>query len=183
MKQIDVREGGKRQHRVVALFAVLQCWTRNLDGIVFDRPHLERLLGLERFNRERIDWIKEDLEEFFPFREVYYHTRNPNSFGSLYVSRQELKGALDDGEMSDEERIKRIRKGGPRLAIFRMWDRPTDLWQEFDEDKFETVFPWFEGPANYDERILASHLALLSQGQISPRSLPWLIDASIATGR
>jgi hypothetical protein len=179
VKQIDLREGAKRQHRAVALFALLQCWMRNLDGIVFDRPHLERLLGLERFKGKRIDWIKEDFKELFPFREVYYHTKKKNSLGSLYLSRKKLKGFLPEDPMSDEKRIKGIRAGGPNLNMFRMWKRPTDLRNEFESDEaLETVIPWFEDFGNYNERILASYLALLSQGQISPRSLPWLIDDS-----
>lgn len=180
MKQIDLREGGKRQHRAVALFAVLQCWMRNLDGIVFDRPHLERLLGLERFKSERVRWIKADFEEFFPFREVYYHIKKENSFGSLYVSRKKLKGVLPDGEMSDQKRIKQIPDDGPRLAMFQMWPRLTAMWERTElesEEEFQAAKPFFADFVNSDERFLASYLALLSQGQISPQSLPWLIDS------
>jgi hypothetical protein len=88
VKQIDHREGGRRQNRTVAPFAVLQCWMRNLDGIVLDRPHLERLLGLERFKGERVKWIEADFKEFFPFQEIYYYTKKQNSLCSLYLSRR-----------------------------------------------------------------------------------------------
>jgi len=57
MKQIDLREGARRQHRSIALFAVVQCWLRNLDGLVLDRQNLERLVGLERFKGTRVDWL------------------------------------------------------------------------------------------------------------------------------
>jgi hypothetical protein len=88
---------------------------RNLDGIVFDRPHLERLLGLERFKGQRVTWIKADFEEFFPFREVYYYA-GKNSFGSLYLSRQRLKGVLPDGNMSDQKRIELIPEENRRVS-------------------------------------------------------------------
>ena len=55
MKQIDVREGAKRQHRAISLFAVIQCWLKQLDGIALQRHHLERLLGLERFKKTRVE--------------------------------------------------------------------------------------------------------------------------------
>ena len=168
MKQIDVREGARRQHRAVALFAVLQCWLRNLDGIVLDRPHLERLLGLERFKGTRVFWLKRDFKEFFPFREVYNHTKAKNSFGSLYLSRCELKGVLPDGEMSDGKRIAGIPKDGPRIAMFEIWPRPD---REEVMSAFAASIPFFADFANYDERLLASYLALLSQGQISPRAI------------
>jgi hypothetical protein len=130
--------------------------------------------------------MKADFEEFFPFREVYNYTRRQNSFGSLYVSRRELKGTLPDGGMSDKERLEQIPNDGPRLAMFQMWLPPTALrdkaeWE--NEEEFEAAIPFFKDFVNCDERFLASYLALLSQGQISPQSLPWLIGASGATER
>ena len=101
MKRIDSREGAKRQHRAVALFAALQCWIKRLDGIVLDRPDLERLSGLERFRGGRVASIKADFKEFFPFQEVYY-TKKQSSFGSLYLSRRDFKGAVPPGWMSDQ---------------------------------------------------------------------------------
>jgi len=171
MKQIDLREGARRQHRTAALFAVVQCWLRNLDGLVFSRSHLERLLGLERFKETRVDWLTEDLKEFFPYQEVYCFTGKQNSFGSLFVSRRELKPYLPSGTMSDKRRIEGIPEEGPRIAMFKMWVRP-------DKEKvlkaFEAAVPFFADAANYDERLLSSYLALLAQGQISPKSLPEL---------
>jgi hypothetical protein len=156
---------------------------RNLDGVVFDRPHLERLLGLQRFKDKRVTWIKADFKELFPYREVYYLSGKQNSFGSLYLSRLKIKGVLPDGPMSDEKRIEQIPAGGPRLAMFQLWQRPTTLRHVAeDEEEFQAAIPFFADAVNYDERLLAAYLALLSQGQISPRSLPlpWLIEASNA---
>jgi hypothetical protein len=182
VKQINDREGAKRQHRAIALFAVLQCWMRNLDGIVLDRRHLERLLGLERFRDKRMKWIEADFKDFFPTVEIYYYVEGKQKFGSLYLSRQELKGLLPDGKMSDKRRIEEIPKNGPRLAMFKVWDFPTELrdmaWS--NEKKFQAVVPFFADFVNYDERLLASYLALLSQGQVSPQSLPWLTEGSSA---
>jgi len=64
--------------------------------------------------------------------------------------------------------------------MFNIWDRPTELrdmaWSEKKE--LQAVVPFFAESVNYDERLLASYLALLSQGQISPQSLPWLTEES-----
>jgi hypothetical protein len=106
-----LRDGAKRQHRTVALFAVLQCWMRNLDGIVFDRRHLERLPGLERFKGRRVAWLKADFKEFSLFKRFI----------------TPLKGVLPDGEMLDSRRIEQIPEGGPRMALFQIWPRPTAL--------------------------------------------------------
>jgi hypothetical protein len=97
LKQIDLREGARRQHRAVALFAVVQCWLRDLDGLVFDRRDLERLLGLKRFKGTRVEWMREDFKEFFPYQEVFWMSNARDSFGSLYVSRRELDGFFQEG--------------------------------------------------------------------------------------
>lgn len=175
MKQIDLREGARRQHRTAALFAVIQCWLRNLDGLVFSRQHLERLIGLERFKGTRVKWLREDLSEFFPYQEVYWLTGKENSLGSLYVCRRKLKPYLPTGSMRDQKRIEGIPTNGPRIAMFKMWRRPNKkkVLQAFD-----AAFPFFADAANYDERLLSAYLTLLAQGQISSKSLPELkVDA------
>ena len=168
MKQIDLREGARRQHRAIALFAVIQCWLRSLDGLVIDRPHLERLLGLERFKATRVDWLQEDFREFFPHQETYWY-QSPKSFGALYAARKSIAEHLPQGTMSDEQRLAQMPAGGPVLGMLRMWPHP-------DPTKvmaaFEAAVPFFADAVNYDERLLSSYLALLCQGQISPSSLP-----------
>jgi len=63
--------------------------------------------------------------------------------------------------------------------MLQIWHRPTELRDAVETDAdFQAVIPFFAEYVNYDERLLASYLALLSQGQVSPRSIPWLINAS-----
>ena len=58
--------------------------------------------------------------------------------------------------------------GGPRMALFELWAEPSKNLNE----AFEGLLPFFAQRANFDERFLASYLALLAQGQISPHTLP-----------
>lgn len=175
MKQIDLREGARRQHRAIFLFAVIQCWLLDLDGVAFERLHFKRLLGLERFKKTRIDWLREDLKEFFPYQKTYFFSKTPDSFHSIIVSRVKFEKHLITGSMSMSKRLDSIEpiKGQrtPRLAIFEMWaaTRPPNAAKVA-----ESIAPFFAESANYDERFLSAYLALLSQGQISPRSLPSL---------
>src|SRR4051812_19133205 len=102
MKQIDLREGARRQHRAISLFAVIQCWSRNLDGVGFERAHLQRLLGLSRFKRTRVEWLEEDLKEFFPFTSTYWVTGASDSFHSMLISRLSLTPFLPHGSMTTD---------------------------------------------------------------------------------
>ncbi len=171
MKQIDLREGARRQHRSVALFAVVQCWLRNLDGLVFDREHLDRLVGLRQFKGARVDWLLEDFREFFQHVEIFRYESKKKSFDALYVSRCELTGWLPNGTMTDEKRLANIASGGPKLEMFKIWPQSSAA---IVVEEFEAAAPFFADAANYDERLLSSYLALLGQGQISPWALPSL---------
>jgi hypothetical protein len=168
MKQIDLREGARRQHRTVALFAVIQCWIRNLDGVCFQRTHLQRLVGLERFKGTRVDWLKADLAECFPYQSLFVFGE---SFASLFVSRRPLEPFLPTGTMLDSDRIKKMSKRGPKIEIFSLW--PRLAWHEGErlKDGFEGIAPLLVYPANFDERVMASYLALIAQGQMSPKKL------------
>jgi len=116
MKQIDVREGALRQHRMIGLFSLIQCWIRNLDGVLLQREHLERLIGIERFKNIRIEWLQEDLSEFFSFQETYWHSGR--KLGTLILCRKSLDN-IPNGRMSDEDRINRIPNNDPLLEYLK----------------------------------------------------------------
>lgn len=167
MKQIDLREGARRQHRSVALFAVVQCWLRSLDGLAFERRHLERLIGLKRFKQSRVDWLQQDFKDFFPHQKVYKYRKKANSFASMVIARKPFDKFLPLGTMTTRRRLKGMRKGGPRIGMFQLWDIPdADL-----EEAFEGLAPFFADRVNFDERFLSSFLSLVAQGQVSPKSL------------
>lgn len=171
MKQIDIREGALRQHRTLSLFSVIQCWNRGFDGLVFTRTHLERILGLERFKRTRVEWLQEDLKDFFPYQSVYWLVGKKDSLHSFFISRVPVEDFLPKGEMTTKKRLKGISKKGPKLDFFRIWERPNKR----KHSTFEGMIPFFADYANYDERLMASYLNLLVQGQISPNALPPLV--------
>ncbi len=169
MKQIDVREGARRQHRAISLFTAIQCWLKQIDGVALQRHHLERLLGLERFKKTRIKWLQEDLKELFPYQEIRWTAGKTNHFSSLFISRLPLNPYLPKGRMSTKERIEGITKVGPKIEMFKMWKRPEP---NKIQNLFEGSMPFFADYANYDERLLSSYLTLLAQGQISPANIP-----------
>jgi hypothetical protein len=169
MKQIDLREGARRQHRALALFATIQCWMNKSEGVAFEREQLQRLLGLERFKKTRVDWLTTDLQELFPHVKAYRFTRAPTSLSSMFVSRVPISKRLPKGSMTTKERLAKMSKTAPKIALFTMWKVPS---QKELQSSFEGVVPFFADSVNYDERFLSAYLALLAQGQISPRALP-----------
>ncbi len=125
MKQIDLREGARRQHRSLSLFAVIQCWMRNLDGLAFQRKQLERILGLDRFKKTRVEWLQEDLKEFFLHLQTYWLTGKTNSLGSLIVARVPIAEHLPKGNMTTKARIEKMPSDAPKIGLFELWSIPS----------------------------------------------------------
>jgi hypothetical protein len=150
MEQVEVREGARRQHRVISLFCVVQCWLRGWDGVRIDRDQLERLLGLQKFKQTRIDWMNEDFWELFPYRMNVYDDVRRDFFWSIRLSRRPF----------DEN---------PVVEMFEMWEQAR---QEHFTGLYEGLRPFLADGGNNDERLLSSYLSLSVQGQISPRSVP-----------
>jgi hypothetical protein len=151
MKQIEVREGARRQHRTISLFCVIQCWLHGWDGIEISREQLRRLIGIQKFKDRRVTWMRQDFQEMFAYQRPKYDCGSTESFSSIELSRQDLEKK-------------------PVIGEFEMWAHPSkdDLAR-----LYEGFIPFFADAAtNYDERLLASYLSLLVQGQISPRSVP-----------
>jgi hypothetical protein len=172
MKQIDLREGARRQHRAIGLLAVVQCWKRGLDGVAFRRKDLERLLGLERFKKTRERWLTEDLREFFPFQQMFWKSTN-QAFSSVFVSRVSLR-YLPRGIMTTEARVRKMNPANARLGLFAMWS--ADL-RKMVGTVPPGLEPFFANAANEDERLLCAYLSLLASGQISPDVIPGMKES------
>jgi hypothetical protein len=145
----------------------LQCWMRGLDGIVFQRHHVERLVGLERFRGTRVEWLKDDLREFFPHLKTLVYKND--SFASIFASRRKFDRIWVDGPMGDDARIKKMPR--VKFGVFQLWERPHAWKTEVLKQGFAGIVPLFNISSNYDERLAASFLSLLGDGRISPNEL------------
>ncbi len=170
MKQIDLREAARRQHRAVALFAIIQCWIRGLDGLYFSREHLTRLLGIETFQKSRRDWLERDLGEAFLSR-WFHDNKTKNKFGGFFVARVRLRRAHFAGATSIQEVIELTAAHGVTIGVFHLWPEVHTWESERLDAGFEAFAPMLDGAANFDERMLNSYLGLLFQGVLSPRQL------------
>ena len=116
MDQTELRELYRRQHKVVSLFAVIQCWVRHLDGVVFEGAELRRLLRLGRLTQPRVKWLREDLREMFPYQEL---CKRYDLFHSLFASRDDLKDFVKTSDvMTTDQRLQNILKGGIKMQRF-----------------------------------------------------------------
>lgn len=108
------REACRRQHRVLGHFLAIQAWLRKLDCIVLTREDLESYLGLKVFKSQRIEWILEDLDPWFPHARSINKAKTSASLASMYLSR--LAFDLPKGNMTTQERISKIVENGLQTA-------------------------------------------------------------------
>ncbi len=164
MKQIDLREGARRQHRAVALLGALQCWIRGLDGLVFNRPELERLLGLHRFKQTRVEWLRSDFCDLFPYSQVFVTEQNETIYAFLATRKRLRKGFKElSGYMGW------CKRNGVQVADFSIW--PTTILDR-KESSSEALVPFSGHSINSDERLLTAYLSLIAAGQMSPLDIP-----------
>jgi hypothetical protein len=142
LKQVEIREGARRQHRIIALLAVFQCWTNNLDGV--DRTDLERLIGLERFKGKRASWLQEDFKEFFSYQEIITYQGRKDSLSSIYVSRRPLEDNFPKGTMDDEKRVRLLKSGGHNIEKLALWPKPYPrVFRRANKEEFGAAIPIF----------------------------------------
>ena len=67
----------------------------------------------------RIDWLKEDLKDFFPYSWVTYST-NSGTYASLYLSRYHYPVKAKSGSMTDKARIDVMKEQGLKVSIVKM---------------------------------------------------------------
>jgi len=177
MKQMDLREGACRQHRTISLFAVIQCWTRGLDCIIFDTEQLKRLIGLNVFKKKRTDWLQEDMKELFPYVEVMWMSGSPKTFHSLCASRVPFPPGVGE-EMNHDQRIQFLKQRGIKAEMLKLWETPLPLtFRNFCKD---ISLSRLRDDENYDEKLLSSYLSLLVQGQIPPMTFDDAVNENVA---
>ena len=118
------REYITRTHRTLAAYLSLFAWTRGLDCVVLDRHEIVRFWGIaKRVEDQRIDWLKEDIKEYFPHLKALY-SNNATKFGSVFLSRKEFPSSSFSESISDKKRAEWLTANGIVTAIVKL---PSDV--------------------------------------------------------
>lgn len=113
------RESQKRLHKTLGAFLIVKSWEIGVDCIAIQRSSLLKFLKLERMKNKRIDWLKEDLSDFFPHQWVTYSSSS-GVYATLYLSRFEIPEKGKSGSMTDKKRIERITNLGLNASIIKV---------------------------------------------------------------
>lgn len=61
------RESQARLHKILGTYLLVKAWESGTDAVAIPRYDLLAFLKLERMKNVRIDWLRSDLKEFFPY--------------------------------------------------------------------------------------------------------------------
>jgi hypothetical protein len=129
MKLLESREASRRQHRILALFAIIQCWQRGLDGVLISREILMRVLGLsQRVEKSRIRILKADMpSEFFQTCCPFWADKERSSLTYVLICKQKIP--------FDEEGVHETSEGyaldlftkhkSPKIKELVIWPTPS----------------------------------------------------------
>lgn len=162
--QIEVREGAKRQHLSLAMFCVLYAWEHNRQAILISEEMLKSYLGLQRLKTTRIDWLLEDVRNYFE----YSYQTDKGSFVFSKVPKEEL-----------EKNSKIYKKLEPcSLGLQEIYQADEffningiDAIEEKVFSKINNIFPYLNGLRNKNEFVILNSLSLLSNGICLPKDI------------
>jgi len=168
MKIFEYRDGARNQHRSIALLAVIQCWVRGWDGAVIKRLDLERILSLQKFKQERLEWLIEDFSSYFPHSRLIYATiQVAPTFQFFCVSRKNID-FLNEGDFDSWPiTVEKAAAGGVHVGMLEIPKTRTAL----NAIGVDQALPFLRAGTNYYESVISAYLLLLSQGKIPPESL------------
>lgn len=110
------RDECRRLHRIVGQYLATHAWVKKLDCIVVTKTGLRSLLGLEKFKRERVKWLREDLEPWFTHQVVFW-AAGSSTIHSLYLSRVPIDDSVSKGTMTTDKRIRAMKAQGLRTGL------------------------------------------------------------------
>ena len=117
------RSASERLHRVVANHFAMRTWSAGAVCVVLEGPIIESLLALKRLRESRVEWMREDMEPWFPHIHVICDDEKANdTIISVYLSRVDLSEYMN-GVMTDDERVVYLKNAGIETVLI---PRPED---------------------------------------------------------
>jgi len=110
------------QHRRISLFALIQCWLKEVDGLVLTHSDLAAILQLTRIEETHIDQLVDNMREFFPFCVPIWSPR-PKTLRACFVSRRPIRTILGKQGSSIPKQIEALKQEGIPFETFTIWTR------------------------------------------------------------
>lgn len=115
------RESHRRSHRLLGIFLALRAWHMGVDCVAVQRKSLLQFLELQNMQNQRVDWIRNDIRDLFPYVRNTVSSED-DVYATTYFSRLPFPEAAFKGSMHDNKRCKKLRELGLSVDIVKIPD-------------------------------------------------------------
>ena len=110
----------RREHRLIALYALIQCWVKDADGLVLTHSDLIKILNIKRLEWSHIRQFAKNVNDFFPFVVPVWFDPNKQVV-ACFISRRPMKGISQNQRLNITQQISALKKQGVNIASFTVW--------------------------------------------------------------
>ena len=111
------REAHRRSHKLLGCYLALWAWGHNVDCVILQRHELLVYLDLPNMQKARIDQLKEDVQDFFPYTSLPLYHNKTGTYLTLCFSRFPWPVKLFSYTASIETRMIQLQTCGLKTAI------------------------------------------------------------------
>lgn len=115
------RESQERLHKTLGAYLIVKAWQLKVDCLVLQRDTLLKFLNIERMKNARLDWLKSDLVEYFPYHWTAFYSKS-GTYSTLYLSRFEIPSKSTEKTLTDKKRIEIMKEYGLNCQIYQIPD-------------------------------------------------------------
>jgi hypothetical protein len=110
----------RRQHRLIALYSLIQCWVRGADGLVLTHDDLTKILNIKRLEWSHFAEFASNVREFFPFV-VPVYLQSTKQVLACFISRRKMEGVPKNRRIDIPRQIAALKRQGVDVTLFSMW--------------------------------------------------------------
>ena len=110
----------RRQHRLIALYSVIQCWMKGVDGLVLTHSDLIKILNITRLEWSHISQFAANMHEFFPFV-VPVWLPSTKQVVACFISRRRMEGIPRNRQIDIPKQIAALKQQGVHVTTFSIW--------------------------------------------------------------
>jgi hypothetical protein len=113
------RELNRRRHKLFGAYLAFWAWRNKVDCVVLSGRTTLRYLELERMQNKRINWLKDDLKNVFPYSNAMFASSS-GAYAGLYLSRLPFPKDVQWDSMSTFRRVEILNDAGLKTKIAKI---------------------------------------------------------------
>lgn len=119
-RNLDWEARLRRQHRLIALYSLIQCWVKGVDGLVLTHSDLITILNIKRLEWSHLSQFATNMREFFPSVVPIWLPSTKQVF-ACFISRRRIEGVPRNRQVDIPKQIAALKQQGVDVTTFSIW--------------------------------------------------------------